>query len=114
MSGVALQSLASSPATVLNPALDAHENNAHTIATAINEISAVVFTLTARSPAEARATVVDAQGEFLRIASVCLLRLGSGRPRDAPKSRDAVYVILDRLVSESPFLTADVLEARFP
>ena len=57
----------------------------------------------------------DQQVEFLRVAAVCLLLLGNTRAKGSnPKARDAVYVILDRLVTESAFVTADALEARFP
>lgn len=118
MSACALKALAYDPSTVFSPAYDAHENNAHCVATAVMEISAAVFTLTAESPESVHDTIVDAQTQFLRVASVLLIRLGSEGPtkhdKEGPLARNAVYVILDRLTKASPYLSADVLEEHFP
>ena len=45
------------------------ENNGHCIALAVSELSAVAFTMTANET-EPRATVVEAQAEFLRVRSL--------------------------------------------
>lgn len=42
-----------------------------------------------------------------------LLRLQVAE-KDLPKHTPAVFVLLERVVTASPFLTADVLEAHFP
>jgi hypothetical protein len=118
MSACALKQLAYDPTTVFSPVYDAHTNNAHCVAQSVMEISAAVFTLTAVSPEVVEATITDAQTQFLRVASILLIRLGSEGPsktdKEGPLSRNAVYVILDRLTKASPFLSADVLEEHFP
>eukprot|EP00040_Diaphanoeca_grandis_P016078 m.82811 g.82811 ORF g.82811 m.82811 type:complete len:1109 (-) comp25559_c0_seq1:97-3423(-) len=118
MCAASLKSLASDSETVFNPQYDAHENNVQVLAVMINQISSVIFTLTAPSKQAAFKHIVDAQTDFLRIASILLLRLGD-KPTEKTNSksicgRDAVYVIMDKLVKESPFVTDDVLEEHFP
>lgn len=116
MTAASLWYLAHERATVFNAGLDAHENNAHALATMAAQLSASAFTIMADSPDAATESVTNAQGEFLRIASVCLLRLGnkSNSKSSRGSQRDAVYVILDRLVAESDFITNDTLEKFFP
>ena len=75
----ALRTLAFSPQTTFNASLDAHDNNAHALVTLLNQVSAAVFTITAASSEDIQATITDAQSEFLRIASICLLRLGTSQ-----------------------------------
>lgn len=116
MTAASLWYLANERATVFNADLDAHENNAHALATMAAHLSASAFTIMADSPDAATESVTNAQGEFLRIASVCLLRLGNKSNSKSARGsqRDAVYVILDKLVAESDFMAADVLEKFFP
>lgn len=119
MCGASLRSLASDPRTVFNPNYDAHENNAQVLGAMINQVSAAVFTITSPNPQTSFETVITAQTEFLRVASILLLRLGSEKGVETKKHSavngiDAVYVIMDKLVKESPFVTEDVLEAHFP
>merc|ERR550514_1310745 len=113
MAAASLWHLAYDANTVFNPAMDAHNNNAHTLSLAFSQLSAAAFTITARSKAGITANITDAQNEFLRIASVLMLRLGHSTSRDGPKAKEAVYVILDRLVKDSAYLTADALERFF-
>jgi len=117
MTACALKELAFDSSSQFNPAYDAHENNAHCIAKALLELSAAAFTVTAESPDVVQATITDAQTQFLRVASVLLIRLGSQQTKmdkQNPAYRNAIYVILDRFVKNSPYLTADVLEEHFP
>lgn len=52
--------------------------------------------------------------EFLALTSSSLLRLGQEADREATKNRESVYLLLDQIVQESPFLTMDLLESCFP
>jgi NCK-associated protein 1 len=116
MSAASLWQLAYNPGTVFNAELDAHENNAHALSLTIASLSSAAFTLMAETEAKTEESIEAAQAEFLRIASVCLLRLGNKASRGSrdPTNRDSAYVILDRLVSDSDFITADALEKYFP
>lgn len=110
MFGWALRHLSAVPNTAFRATLDALENNGHCIALAVSELSAACFTMTA-TQSEPRAAVTEAQAEFLRIASILLLRLQSGPERE---SADPIYVVLESFVSDSAFLTADNMESYFP
>jgi NCK-associated protein 1 len=52
--------------------------------------------------------------EFLALSSASLLRLGQETDKEAVKNRESVYLLLDMIVQESPFLTMDLLESCFP
>ena len=48
-------------------------------------------------------------------ASSSLLRLGQETgDKEAIRNRESVYILLDLIVQESPFLTMDLLESCFP
>ena len=58
---LACRHLAYDANTVFNPAMDAHNNNAHTLSLAFSQLSAAAFTITARSKAGITANITDAQ-----------------------------------------------------
>jgi len=58
--------------------------------------------------------IEDRLKEFLALASSSLLRLGNETDKDAARNRESVYLLLDMIVQESPFLTMDLLESCFP
>jgi hypothetical protein len=59
------------------------------------QVAAVVFSMTALEANQAPALTAEAQREFVRLAGLSLLRLGTSVDRDQPKNRDAVFVLLD-------------------
>ncbi|XP_065844432.1 nck-associated protein 1 homolog [Oscarella lobularis] len=112
--GVSLPNLAHQPQCTYRYMLEAHENNAHTLAIAINGVASALF-----SQCQLQASQIsERMKEFLAIASSSLLKLGmetgeKEKEKD-PKNRESVYLLLDLIVQESPFLTEDVLESCFP
>eukprot|EP00912_Choanoflagellata_sp_UC4_P001196 UC4_evm1s748 len=102
-----LRGLCYHPKSNFIASLEANENNAHCISTAVVELSACLF---GRDGPDSH--IAAKQREFLQMAAICLLRLTS--EKDAPKFRDAILIILDRVVEESPFLVADSLEQAVP
>lgn len=67
MFAISLRSLAYNSASVFNAAIEGHENNAMCLATAINELSSVLFALTAPTPEEVELSVQESQTEFVRV-----------------------------------------------
>lgn len=88
--------------------LEGHTNNIHCMALAVNNIFGALFTICNQGDIE------DRMKEFLALASSSLLRLGQEADKDATKNRESVYLLLDQIVQESPFLTMDLLESCFP
>jgi membrane-associated protein hem len=105
---VSLPKLARSEQSYYKPSLDAHGNNSHCLAQAINGIAAAAFTICNHGDIE------DRLKEFLGLASSSLLRLGLEQDKESIRNRDSVYLILDLLVKESPFLPTELLESCFP
>ncbi|ENN72215.1 hypothetical protein HUJ04_009989 [Dendroctonus ponderosae] len=105
---VSIPRLARLEQSFYRPSLEGHTNNIHCMALAVNHIFAVLFTLCGQSDIEQR------MKEFLALASSSLLRLGQEADKDAVKNRESVYLLLDEIVQESPFLTMDLLESCFP
>ncbi|OTF76665.1 hypothetical protein BLA29_000670 [Euroglyphus maynei] len=53
--------------------------------------------------------------QYASLASSSLLRLGQETgDKEAIRNRESVYILLDLIVQESPFLTMDLLESCFP
>lgn len=90
-----------------NPNLEAHENNFHCLAKAIDRIAVALCSNNGDS-------IEQRLREFLVIASSSLLKLGLESEKDMPRNRESVYLLLDMIVQESPFLTMDILESCFP
>lgn len=104
---VSLPKLARLDNSIYRPEFEAHSNNIHCLAKAINGIAAALFSETN--------DIEDRLKEFLALASSSLLRLGQEvGEKEAIKNRDSVYILLDLIVQESPFLTMDLLESCFP
>jgi NCK-associated protein 1 len=107
------------------PDLQAHGNNAHCIANAINTLAGCLFY---DMGADVQRNIENRLTEFLALASSALLKLtqdtndtnGSSSNQNSAISqkeqtnRDSVYIILDQIVQSSPFLTFDLLESCFP
>lgn len=97
---VAIPKLARNENCYYKPNLDAHANNAHCLAEAVNGIAGALFTIT-------KGDVVARLKEFLALLSSGLLRMG-----DEP-NRESVYLLLELIVKQSPFLSMDLLESCF-
>ena len=88
--------------------MDAHANNIHCLAVAVNQVFGVLFSLCGRDDLE------DRLKEFLALASSSLLRLAQETSKEDVKNRESVYILLDLIVNVSPFLSMDLLESCFP
>lgn len=105
---VSIPKLARNENLFYRASLEAHSNNTHCMALAINNIFGAMFTICNQNDIE------DRMKEFLALASSSLLRLGQESDKEATRNRESVYLLLDQIVQESPFLTMDLLESCFP
>lgn len=105
---VSLPKLARNEGSYYKASLEGHTNNIHCLAQAINGIAGALFTICGHGDIE------DRLKEFLALASSSLLRLGQENDKEATRNRESVYLLLDLIVQESPFLTMDLLESCFP
>lgn len=105
---VSIPRLARIDTSFYKASLEGHANNSHCMALAINNIFGALFTICEQGDIE------DRMKEFLALTSSSLLRLGQEADKEAIKNRESVYLLLDLIVQESPFLTMDLLESCFP
>ncbi|KAF5295542.1 hypothetical protein FQR65_LT10405 [Abscondita terminalis] len=105
---VSIPKLAKSESSFYRASLEGHSNNIHCMALAINNIFGALFTISGQGDIE------DRMKEFLALTSSSLLRLGQEADKEVIKNRESVYLLLDLIVQESPFLTMDLLESCFP
>ncbi|CAG7822378.1 unnamed protein product [Allacma fusca] len=105
---VSIPKLARIDVSVYRASLEGHSNNIHCLAAAVNAIFGALFSICGQGDIEERLK------EFLALASSSLLRLGQEADKEAVKNRESVYLLLDMIVQESPFLTMDLLESCFP
>ncbi|KAJ8688113.1 hypothetical protein QAD02_023908 [Eretmocerus hayati] len=105
---VSIPKLARNENSFYRAPLEGHSNNIHCMATAINNVFGALFSICGQNDIE------DRMKEFLALASSSLLRLGQEADKEAIKNRESVYLLLDQIVQESPFLTMDLLESCFP
>uniref|UniRef100_A0A8C1C8F9 Nck-associated protein 1 n=2 Tax=Cyprinus carpio TaxID=7962 RepID=A0A8C1C8F9_CYPCA len=103
---VSMPTLASNVMSQYSPAIEGHCNNIHCLAKAINQIAAALFTIH-------KGSIEDRLKEFL-LASSSLLKIGQETDKTTTRNRESVYLLLDMIVQESPFLTMDLLESCFP
>lgn len=105
---VSIPKLAKIEASFYRASHEAHANNTHCLSLAINSLFGAMFTICGQNDIEER------MKEFLALASSSLLRLGQETEKEAIKNRESIYLLLDEIVKESPFLTMDLLESCFP
>lgn len=105
---VSIPKLAKNEQSFYRASLEGHTNNIHCMALAVNNIFGALFTICGQGDIE------DRMKEFLALASSSLLRLGQEADKEVIKNRESVYLLLDQIVQESPFLTMDLLESCFP
>ncbi|XP_031678167.1 nck-associated protein 1-like isoform X1 [Oncorhynchus kisutch] len=105
---VSLPILALDPNSYYSRHYGGHHNNIHCLATAINQLSAAMFTVESKN-------IEQHLKEFLLVASSTLLQLGQNvENRVDGKNRDSIYLLLHMIVEASPFLSQDMLESCFP
>eukprot|EP00051_Salpingoeca_urceolata_P003368 m.57251 g.57251 ORF g.57251 m.57251 type:complete len:1106 (-) comp12716_c0_seq2:107-3424(-) len=114
MLAATLRHLCYQQSSAFNTAYAGNENNAHTLSAVLNELSAAMFALVSPRPEDVRPLITQAQGDFLRVVSVVLLRTGSAVDKDVPKYRDHIVGILDEFVKSSSFVSYDILESFWP
>ncbi|XP_065218570.1 membrane-associated protein Hem isoform X1 [Planococcus citri] len=105
---VSVPKLACNDNSFFRASLEGHSNNIHCLSYAINHIFGALFTICNQGDIE------DRMKELLALASSSLLRLGQETDKEMIKNRESVYLLLDQIVQESPFLTMDLLESCFP
>nr|CAD7596158.1 unnamed protein product [Timema genevievae] len=105
---VSIPKLARNETSFYRASLEGHANNIHCMASAVNNIFGAMFTICNQGDIE------DRMKEFLALASSSLLRLGQEADKEVIRNRESVYLLLDQIVQESPFLTMDLLESCFP
>lgn len=106
-----LRTAGGSASGVYKASIDACENNNHLLAYVISDLTPALFTLAAPAVSEAPVYIRRALEDFLRRASVLLLRVVLEKES---KSRDTGLIILNKVVEESGFLTSDALERFLP
>lgn len=105
---VSIPKLARLETSVFKASLEGHVNNTHCLAKTINQLAGALFSI--HGPGD----VAERLQEFLALASSSLLRLGQESEKDMIRNRESVYLLLDEIVQESPYLTMDLLESCFP
>lgn len=105
---VSIPKLAKNDQSFYRASLEAHTNNIHCLALAVNDIFGALFTICGQNDIE------DRMAEFLALASSSLLRLGQETEKEDIKNRESIYLLLHEIVKESNFLTQDLLESCFP
>lgn len=105
---VSLPKLARSESSFYRASLEGHSNNIHCLSFAINHVFGAMFTISNQDDIE------DRMKEFLALASSSLLKLGQEIDKELTKNRESVYLLLEQIVKESPFLSMDLLESCFP
>ncbi|KAM3621969.1 uncharacterized protein V6R79_018401 [Siganus canaliculatus] len=104
---VSLPGLALDPNSLYSREHGGHNNNIHCLATAVNQLTAAMFTVQNKN-------IEQHLKEFLLMASSTLLQLGQSVEKADYKNRESVYLLLHMIVEESPFLSQDMLESCFP
>ncbi|CAL1535110.1 unnamed protein product [Lymnaea stagnalis] len=105
---VSIPKLSQSDLSTYKAFLGGHLNNSHCLAKSINTLTAVLFSLSDSRDISLRLK------EFLMFTSSSVLYLGIENDKETMKNRESVFLLLDQIVQESPYLTMDVLESCFP
>ncbi|PAA71856.1 hypothetical protein BOX15_Mlig007036g1 [Macrostomum lignano] len=107
---VSLPRLAALDNTVYGHDVEAHYNNTHTIAGALNSVLPALLTLC--TPQQLSVELGDRWKEFLALCSSSLLR--ASQDELTGRNLPSVFIILDLIVKQCPYLTASLLEMCFP
>eukprot|EP01119_Soliformovum_irregulare_P005153 TRINITY_DN1660_c0_g1_i1.p1 TRINITY_DN1660_c0_g1~~TRINITY_DN1660_c0_g1_i1.p1 ORF type:complete len:1147 (-),score=374.72 TRINITY_DN1660_c0_g1_i1:168-3608(-) len=98
---------------VYKPVVEAHVNNAHTLAKAINDLIIAFKAVTTSTGDEKE--IVTLLRSFVEISSIILLRIARQKAdKHTPVDFPSVIIFMDKFVQASPLLTADVLEECLP
>ncbi|TMS37405.1 hypothetical protein L596_004342 [Steinernema carpocapsae] len=105
---ISLPKLALASSSFFRAHILASQNNSHTIPLAVNNLAGALFTLHEKND------VVLRMKEFLALASSGLLQILGTSDAEAMKEHQSVFIILEQLVKNSPYLSFDLLESCFP
>uniref|UniRef100_A0A914I6G8 Nck-associated protein 1 n=1 Tax=Globodera rostochiensis TaxID=31243 RepID=A0A914I6G8_GLORO len=106
---IALPKLALSPNSFYRASLMVTKNNSHTIPLAVNTLIGALFFL------HQRADTGERMREFLALASSGLLQIVHASEHQQMQGRhQSVYLLLDRLCCQSPWLNYGLLDTCFP
>jgi len=111
MAAAALVSLSSNDSAAYNPVIDSHENNAGSFAIAINRLTVATLS-TVWPPEEGEGPIIISQTLFLKCAATLLMRLELAAQR--PVQLDAAYIVLNKFVQESKFISMDEFNSLLP
>jgi len=120
MIAVALPLQSFKESSVFKTTIEGHENNIHCVSTTVTWLSHAAYTVLVRN--NAINTTLDSilkerMREFIELFSSRLLKLQLETDREVLKDikqKDSLYIILERLVQESKWVTYDMLEQNFP
>uniref|UniRef100_A0A915DJ47 Membrane-associated protein Hem n=1 Tax=Ditylenchus dipsaci TaxID=166011 RepID=A0A915DJ47_9BILA len=105
---IALPKLAIAKQSAFKASLLATQNNCSTIPLAVNSIAGAVFFL------HRRGDIQERMREFLALASSGLLQIVGTPEAEQMQQHQSVYILLDQLVKDSPWLNYGLLESCFP
>ncbi|KAL5261551.1 hypothetical protein ACHWQZ_G007307 [Mnemiopsis leidyi] len=106
--------------SVYRTPIEGHENNLHCVSTAVTWLSACVYTNLVRSGLEKEPLQVvlkEGMREFLEKVSERMLKLQLEEDKELQKEikqRDSLFILLEKMVRDSNFITYDMLENNFP
>jgi len=97
-----------------NAAIEAHQNNAHTLAKTINDLIVAFKSVTITNPDEKE--IVILLQRFVEVSSVLLLRLAriSKQDKQYPINFPSTAIFMDQFIQECPLLSREALEEVLP
>ncbi|CAD5218478.1 unnamed protein product [Bursaphelenchus okinawaensis] len=105
---VALPFLSKNRQSIYRASLNTTENNCHTISKAISTISGCLFAIHSFDE------IPDRMREFLALASRSLLQSSNTADPEATRLNQSLYILLEQIVKDSPWLNYNLLESCFP
>lgn len=96
------------------PVVDAHTNNAHTLARAINDL--IIAFKAINSTTNDEKEVLTALKTFISVSSALLLRIPrtSQKEKNLPSDFSSVIIFMDKFIESSPLLGRESLEEVLP
>jgi len=97
-----------------NSAIEAHQNNAHTLAKTINNLIVAFKAITITNPDEKE--IVMLLQRFVEVSSVLLLRIAriSKQDKQYPVNFPSMVIFMDQFIQECPLLSREALESVLP
>jgi len=106
--------------SVYRTPIEGHENNLHCVSTAVTWLSSCVYTNLVRSGLEKEPLQVilkERMREFVEKVSERMLKLQLEDDKELQKEikqRDSLFILLEKMVRDSNYITYDMLENNFP